>query len=293
MNNTLFCFVDDIRFDQLSKGDIPAETALGYASYTLTATALQDLLDTVTAKKADLGLCPFDPVKRSMDDQIRRHYRDSPCPKPDEHFLIAKKNVANIGRFALRRLAKLDARIIACVNWPYSDTPARPDLLQWAFENLLQRVGLVLVKHQSGCTFPSLTVIVDRGNERDLLPAFAIGYWKGETVQGQPYHSGALKDLAMFGTLLFSATPYSIGLQVADFVSGACRDFVKWAHDGKYLKKAWNWFGLIIGCLDRGNDGKVDGFGFKINPAPGFSVDQKIQELKRAIQMVRHSGKGE
>jgi hypothetical protein len=279
VNETLFCFLDDIDYNKLAfRGKLPVGSIFGIAGFVVTASNLKTVIKEMHKAKRMVGLGPDDPIKHSMDSEIRRVYHDLYGTKGgDAKFKIAKSNARSIGAAALGGLKKADAKVLGCLNWPYAKTgKVKQTVVQWAFENLMQRIGFLVKKPVN---HPSLVVVMDRPIAPEFLKSFREGYYRARTTDGQPYFCGALDGKDALDTLMFAATSYSNPLQVADFVSRACRDFVSWCHDGKTYPSL---FLPVVPVLHRDSKGKVAAYGLKINPDPGFSVDDKIDDMNKA-----------
>jgi len=274
-----YVFVDDIQFPDLSQpGSLTADKVFGFAGYVIGASGLAALLSALAAEKARIGLGEADPVQHSQDARMGKVYRRyHGAREGSEKFAIAKKNAVSISQATLGHLTANGGRVLTSVSWPYSRTPSRPGLTQWAFENFLQRLGWLL----RGEARPHASVIValDRPDSDALYESFVDAVHHGRTVEGAAYHSGPLAGLGVTPALLFSSTPHSPPLQVADYVSRACRDFLAWCHDGRRLPEL---FVPLIPALHRDAAGRIHGRGFAIKPEPGFSVDDKVRELEAA-----------
>ncbi len=274
-----YVFVDDVQFPDLSQpGSLPTDKVFGFAGYVIDADGLAALLSALAAEKARIGLGEADPVKHSQDPRMgrvyRRHYGAREGP---DKFAIATRNAFAISRVTLGHLTASGGRVLASISWPYSRTPARPELTRWAFENFLQRLGWLL--RWEARPHASVIVAFDRPDSDALYESFADAVHHGRTVEGAAYHSGPLAGLGVTPALLFSSTPHSPPLQVADYVSRACRDFLAWCHDGRRLPEL---FVPLIPALHRDAAGRIHGRGFAIKPESGFTVDDKVRELEAA-----------
>jgi hypothetical protein len=274
---TTYFFVDDIQFPSIvAGGAIPTDKVFGFAGYVIEADGLDRLMAALSKAKSDEGLRQVDPVKHSVDQRTGKVYlRNYGRRDASSKFDTAKLRAFDISRVTLKALPSCGGRVLASVCWPFSRSAARPDLTQWAFENLLQRFGWMI--QGEGRASSSVVIVVDRPESDPMYESFVDGVYHGRTTGGTDYHSGPLGGLGVVPTLMFSSTPHSPPLQVADYVARACRDFISWCHDGR---KPPALFVSIVPSLHHNPSG-VDRVGFVITPDPGFTVDEKIAALLR------------
>lgn len=273
--------MDDIRFPRLTGGGaVPADEVFGFAACVLTAGALESVMGNLADAKVALGLGEADPVKHSVDDRVSRifarHYgeRDG-----REKFDIAKANAFEITRATLGDVAAVGGRVVASACWPFSPTPASADLSRWAWENLLQRVGYML--RSDVRPWGSVVILADRPETDPMCESFVDAVYHGRTTGGTGYHSGPLAGLGVVPALGFVSTPHSPPLQVADYVARACRDFLVWCHRGRRMPALMV---PLVPAFHRDASGVIDGRGFVVTPSPGFTVDEKVEELLTAAR---------
>lgn len=275
---TALLALDDIQLPKLVTGNnLGPDKAFGWAGYVVPLDGLKRLLKSLDQAKAAAGLSPEDPVKRSPDDSLRKVYhRIHGGTEGNRRFQALKRHALDIGDAVIPKLSSTGAKVVACTIWPYSSTPTQAMALSWAFESLIQRVGL----ESEGRSWADVLVVIDRPpNKPDSLnESYRKGLHHGEASDGTSYYCGALQGRGFFGGLLLSATPYSPALQIADYVAGACRDFLLWCWTKKDKPRAKRTFGALWPAM-RKYRGKIDRAGFLIHPDPGFSVDDKIARL--------------
>lgn len=274
---SVYCVIDDIQFPEMTvgKGMPGVEKAFGYAAYVIDRPGMEEILTQFRAAKISIGLFEDDPIKATMDQEIARvfHSRHGHVDGAIR-FRIAKKNAYAIGCQMMEGLTAAGAKVIATMAWPFSKTPQREDLLRWAFEPLLQRIGFLL--KERGCAYGSAIVVVDRPEEAWMYESFREGVFRRRTTSGATYLAGALGDLGVLPALTFSSTPDSPPLQLGDFVARACRDFVTWCQNPRKVPQL---FLPIVPALHRSRTGVVDKYGFLIDPTVPFTIDEKIAEL--------------
>lgn len=274
-----FCFIDDVEvtgvFDAWS---IFRKDIYALACYLVDTDKAQTLLASVGSVKAKYGLELSDPVKFNLKDtRLEKLYKERDrLPRLQR----ARPQGESLRAELLATLSGAGAVVLVCATWPFSGTPKKGNLFQWAFENLMQRVGLQLRDGLGGGS-PSLQVIVDRPDKEELYASYHEGFYKGLTSGGQQYYSGSLRNLKALDTLSFSDTLHSNFLQLADLVAGASRTFLRWCRDGKESGRAKTLFGPIVDSLAKGDQGQIHGAGFKISPEPEFRIDDRIAELMK------------
>lgn len=278
MSGTKFCYIDDIKFPKLAQpGMFSPEKAFGFAAYVADADGLRGILRHLDADKIAAGLHPQDPIKRSMDDAIKNIYKRMYGDEGLERFKIAKKAANPIGRSVLAALRKHGAKVYSFLSLPYSSTPEERDLTQWAFDMMLQRLGFAA---REASTSPSLVITMDQPIAVELQESFRTAYFHGQTTSGGTNFCGPLTESGVLSSLNFASTPYSPPLQVADFIAGACRDFVRWCRDGKKTKEVANSFLPLIPAFAASPSGQIEGYGMRLDPYPGFLLPNKLAELQ-------------
>lgn len=104
----------------------------------------------------------------------------------------------------------------------------KQSIAQYAFANSLQRTALHA--KQAGAT--SCDVVLDWPDKADPHPfcsEYASAFNEGKTIEGHPYHSGALSALGFSDTPMFQHMENSCLLQLSDLVVGAVREYVEYS----------------------------------------------------------------
>lgn len=274
------CFVDDVELTGLFDAwSMFGKDVYALACYLVDTEKTEPLLASVGSVKAKYGLDMSDPVKFNLKDtRLEKLYKER------DRLPVLQQAISQgecLRADLLGTLSGAGAVVLVCATWPFSGTPKKGNLFQWAFENLMQRVGLQL-RDRLGGGSPSLQVIVDRPDKEELYASYHEGFYRGVTSGGQQYYSGSLRNLKALDTLSFSDTLHSNFLQLADLIAGASRAFLRWCHDGKEAGRARILFGPIADSLAKDNQGRIHGAGFKISPEPEFRIDDRIAELMGA-----------
>ena len=87
-----------------AKGTVPAGAFFGVAGCVVSSSGMKGVVSAMHKAKASAGLQPDDPVKHSMDNEIRRIYLDLYGAKNgDAQYKAARSSSKAIGRAALGR----------------------------------------------------------------------------------------------------------------------------------------------------------------------------------------------
>jgi len=248
----------------------------------------QDLLALFQARisevKRKYGLLPHAPIKWNLkDDSIRKFYRPEFWLNPDEPDRLIKI-AFDIRHDLLALLAEFNAIVIVSARYDI----AREEVLQsqyslWAFENLIQRVGLMAQALETQNAEASSTMLVidwpPTGVGKSLFDIYMGGYNFGRGLTtGQDYYSGHLRQYRFYESITHGSTLHSGPLQIADLTVGCAKDFLAWAIKGTSSTKIKGLFDMIMPCFYRAPDtGKINGFGFKV-AKNDVDIDAKIAE---------------
>lgn len=137
------CFVDDVELTgPLDARSMFRRHVYALASYLVETDKTELLLASVESVKAKYGLDMSDPVKFNLKDtRLEKLYKErNRLPVLQQAISQGESLRADL----LGTLSGAGAVVLACATWPFSGTPKKGNLLQWAFENLVQRVGLQL-----------------------------------------------------------------------------------------------------------------------------------------------------
>ncbi|GIU99641.1 MAG: hypothetical protein KatS3mg014_1257 [Actinomycetota bacterium] len=174
--------IDDIQLPKLATGSaLGANKAFGWAGYVVPLDGMRRLLKALDSAKKALGLDAEDPVKRSPDDALRKVYhRVHGGAEGNKRFQVAKRHALEIGDQVIPKLSTVGARVVACTIWPYSSTPTQEMTLSWAFESLIQRVGL----ESEGHSWSDVLVVIDRPpNKPDALnESYRLGLYSRTNI---------------------------------------------------------------------------------------------------------------
>lgn len=163
------------------------------------------------------------------------------------------------------------------------------NLPRWSFVNWLQRLGL-FVRYRLD-ERPDAQLVLDwpPGNERGPWDEeYAAGWARGDSsseAHEHPYHSGPLRYRGFRPGPLYGNTRLNEGLQVADLVVGATRQFVEFAHLDDRDPDGWGlrqFRALLPHFYDR-VDGPIVSRGIVVSPGG----DELADELRRGIEELR------
>jgi hypothetical protein len=278
----LIGFLDDTEL--VVDGDDPAPDIFAFGGYFIPIDCLDRLQHRINDVKAQFGIPPWGPVKWNLKDVgLVRFYEE-------DHWLYSgaydhlMENSDAIRIELLKLLGEIDARIFISARYDTNWREAtHSEYYGWAFENLMQRVGLLFRdKLCEPCEASSTMVVVDwpqGGVNKNLFDIYSGGYHLGKGFSShQPYFSGPIKQYRFCESLTHGSTYHSGPLQLADLVVGCCREFLGWAYTGKKPQRLVGKFELLVDHFSRDPQGRLNDCGFKIAKDSRINVEVKIQE---------------
>ncbi len=284
----LIGFLDDTELVLDPEDSSPDVFAIG--GYFIRLEQLNDFQNRIQQVKDGYGFPPQTPVKWNLKDTgIKRFCTGDRWLSEDVTGRLLQYSF-NIRRDLLSLIGEFDARIFISARYDHHwRETTHAEFYGWAFENLLQRVGLMFQRQDLRARENSSTILVMDWpqNEvgKDFFDLYQGGYHFGYGLAThQNYFSGRLSDFHLLDSLTHASTYHSGPLQIADLVVGCCRDFLNWAYRGRGEQKIRGMFDLLIGHFDTDSQGRVNDCGFKIAKDLRVNIDQKIQEY---IELIR------
>lgn len=278
----LIGFLDDTEIKVDPEDTAPDIFAFG--GYFIRLDQLEDFQRRIRGIKSRHELLPHAPVKWNMRDSslIQFYNRERWLNENEPKHLLEISDA--IRRDLLSLLCEFDARILISARYDSHWREAtHGEYFSWAFENLLQRVGLMcqrLETAQNGNA--SAMIVVDwpqGGVDKSLFDIYMGGYYYGHGfATRQKYFSGNLSQYRFLDSLTHGSTLHSGPLQIADLVVGCCRDFLTWAYKGTKPNKIRGMFDLLIDQFDRNERGEVNDCGFKVAKDNRIDIQKKINE---------------
>jgi len=268
----LIGFIDDTEIKTSLEGGQPDIYVFG--GFFLERARSRDLQQRIAEVKDAYGLKPWHPVKWNLKD-LKKHYRKHNEAEIYERVMEASDDIRSA---MLNLLPEFEAVVMACGLYRLSDSTENVDCYRWAFENLLQRVGLMARDRGT----QGVTIVADwpqGGVGKHLFDIYSAGYYHGKAVDsGQDYFSGPLYKLGFPDALFHSSSLHCTPLQLADIADGCIKDFLAWAYAGKNQGRVVSFFPCIVDSLYRDTQGKITGRGLKVS---GYEIDldAKIQDL--------------
>ena len=255
-----------------------------FGGYFIRQDQLHDLQRRVIEVKAAYDLPGHAPVKWNLRDTSLINFyvpKNLLDPNMAAHLL---KISFEVRHDLLALLHEFDARILISGRYDVSwREPTHSEYYQWAFENLLQRVGLMASSMGTiKCDTSSTMLIVDwpqRGVDKSLFDIYMGGFHYGNGISSkQNYYSGPLSQFRFIDSIAHGSTLHSGPLQVSDLIVGCCRDFLSWAFKGTRVQKIEGLFELLVDQFYRDDSGRLGGCGFKVAKANQLDVEAKIAE---------------
>jgi hypothetical protein len=255
-----------------------------FGGYFIRQDQLHAFQERIAQVKRHHGLPSHAPVKWNLRDTgLRDFYGPENWLDLGQVDQLMRRST-EIRRNLLGLLGEFEATILISGRYDISRREAtNNDYYQWAFENLLQRVGLMfLSRHTQECDASSTMLVVDwpqRGIDKSLFDIYLGGYYYGRGISTrQGYYSGPLNGFRLMDSLMHGSTLHSGPLQVADLVVGCCRDFLYWAWRRERLQRIQGIFDLLIPRFHRDENGRLNNCGFKVAKANNLNVEGKIDE---------------
>lgn len=262
-----------------------------YGGYFIDQARLAEFQARIVQIKESYGLIWHAPVKWNMRDTALRQFYDEDHWLGQYVFDLAWSNSVPIRRDLLALLGEFDATVMVSARYDKSKNPEElATYSTWAFENLLQRMGMMAQSRYPNKDYPGFQIVADWPSgalEKRMFDIYLGGYHFGHGITtGQSYFSGPLKQYGFADSLLHASTLHSGPLQVADMVVGCCRDFIHWAWKGERRQRIDGLFDLLISHFYCDPQGMVHNYGFKLAKAYQFVVDAKIKEYLETPKVI-------
>lgn len=287
----LIGFLDDTEI--VVDPDDPQPDIFVFGGYFIRQELLHAFQQRICETKFSHGFIWHAPVKWNLrDTSLREFYKTERLLNPENPDELLTKSFA-IRRDLLSLLKEFDAQIFISARYDISRKEAnRSQYYQWAFENLLQRVGLMAkLKNTKECQSSSVSLVVDwpqSGIDKRLFDVYMGGYYFGRGFDShQNYFSGDLRQYQFADSIYHASTLHSGPLQIADLVVGCCRDFLSWAYKGTNLHKIAGLFDLLMHNFYVDENGRLDGCGFKIAKGTPLDIEAKINAYCDAIHLLQ------
>ena len=212
---------------------------------------------------------------------VKWNLRDPVCARAKQ---AIGNRVDEFRKALFKRLRSLDVNLLMSLVWK-GDPSYRVESWKWSFENILQRLCIILDRKKSEVKskhdYPFLDVVFD------WLPgSTAIDeYFE---VYSQAYHDGyqfirnklpALKSSDACPCLLVSSVKYSPALQATDMVLGAVGDFFTWVFKHEREQSVRNHFVSLYDMFHRADAGTVIGMGLVVKKSTRAKVCKALEKL--------------
>lgn len=277
-----FGFFDDVEL-HVDQED-PDPDIFAFGGYLLRLENLTQFESRIHEIKEKNGVAPWAPIKWNLKDVSLRNFfcEKNHLEQVDYDHLIEKNCV--LRKELLTLLSEFSAVVFISGRYDKNEIQVtRQQYYEWAFENLLQRIGLAVKKHNNESKdCPEVEIVVDwpQENKKWIFDIYHRGYFFGRGMNWQEYYAGKLGELNFFESPTHGSTLHSGALQLADLCVGCCRDFLIWAYKGKGLQKIQGNFDILIDLFDVDKNGQINGYGYKVARDGRINIDEKISEYK-------------
>lgn len=280
----LIGFFDDT--DLLIDGNDVHPDIFVYGGYFIEQTRLSEFQARIVEAKERHGLSWHAPVKWNMRDATLHKFYDNDHLLNENVYKTAFSKSNELRRDLLSLLVEFDAVVMVSARYDISYKEEDiPTYFGWAFENLLQRMGLMVQSRYPNKDYPGIQVVADWPStslEKRMFDVYLGGYHFGHGVpKGQDYLSGPLKKLGFADSLFHTSTLHSGPLQIADMVVGCARDFLAWAIKESKPQRIKGLFDLIVPLFYHAENGNISDYGFKL--AKGYFFNNKFFHLESKI----------
>jgi hypothetical protein len=241
--------------------------------YYLTRKGLRELDLVMKDIKSAYGLSEEVPVKWNLKDPVCAEAREAIGTKVDD-----------FRGDLFGRLKALDLRVLMSLVWK-GDPSYRTESWKWSFENILQRLCIILDRKKSELNknheYPFLDVSFDwLPNQKRVDEYFE--------VYSKAFHFGyqfirnklpALKDCEACPCLLVTSAKHSPALQVADMLCGAVGDFFTWVFKKSRETSVKRHFVSMYDMFHRNDDGTVIGMGLIVKSTTKSRIQNALRNL--------------
>lgn len=216
------------------------------------------ILDSIKEVKKKLGIDEWFPVKWNFLDEVKTFcFKNWKLPKE-----FAEKKFKKIKERSNEIRKEIISSIIEYIQVLVSVRTEElrsfnKETLKWVFENLFQRVGLIV----KPSLFKITSLMCDYEDHKSIMYSKLLeSYFEGYYV-GKSYFSGPLKKKNLLPFLTFSRTIYNPFLQIADIIVGCfgdlLRSFVRKEKPRQFTLEIYN----IIKSKFRSHRDKILGYG--------------------------------
>jgi len=175
-------------------------------------------------------------------------------------------------------LKKTNCKLIIAAK-PVFSKDRRKDVYNWAFINVLQRLGNVAKHELKNDVYPKISIIMDwpDGGNRSFFDIYSDAYYAG-----QQFYCGELKGLDLNINLASSVTLNSPHLQLADILVGSTKDFIKWCYEDKNEDRVKIFFPSVLPFFRKSEYNKIMGFGLIIGNKDNYNkFEKKIEDIQK------------
>ncbi|MCR4433938.1 MAG: DUF3800 domain-containing protein [Caldiserica bacterium] len=271
-------FFDDT--EVLASGKIEPDVYV-FGGYFILQSQLEKFQRRIFQIKEEYGLKGHFPIKWNWKaSELKCFYEEQ---RLLENYNKLFKIGNQIRRPLLQLLKEFHAIVMACGLYRQAQTTKHVDCYRWAFENLLQRIGMMAKSHNIGSSSENNFIIVvdwpQGGVNKRLFDIYMSGYHEGKAMDSnQAYFSGPLSTYHFVDSLFHSSTIHCSSLQVADLVAGVLKDFIRWCIKDDHAQRVREYFSILSSCFYSSDKGVINGYGLKISGI-NIDLDGKILEL--------------
>lgn len=271
--NTMFFFMDNSEFTRKYLNFFRKIDYFILGGYLASAEQIKKIENDVDEIKENHKIPLNLPIKWNLKD-IRRTYDKE--GKLDVYDKIMDQS-DEIRLLMISILNKRNCKLVMAAKPAYKKE-FKKQAYNWAFINILQRLGYVAKDQMQSNIYPSVSIIMDwpEGGDRSFFQSYSDSYYRG-----QGFHCGNLKALNLDVNLVVSATINSPHLQIADICVGITKDFIRWSYEGKNKERVKKFFTSLIPLFRKSEEGKIMGYGLLVGKTEDYEkIEGRIKEIQ-------------
>ena len=254
-----------------------------FGGYLIPSNQIYALLTEIQKIKASFGLPVWMPIKWNIKDSgISSFIKDYYHLLDERHLDIALTYSDEIRSELLKVLSQFNIKVFISGRYDRHHKEATSkDYSHWAFENLLQRVGIFAQNNKYDLEIEKpVQLIIDwpKPDDKTLFNHYFCGYHFGNGREYKSsYLSGPLKIYGFVESISVSSTIHNSYLQIADLVVGCSKDFLSWCYTGKQFQRISGKFDALIDLFYRDTNRRINKCGFVL-AKDEIDIDAKIAE---------------
>ncbi len=273
----MYFFMDNSEFTRRYLGVLFPTDYFVLGGYLASTREMKTIEDGVKEIKENYEIPVNLPIKWNLKD-IRKIYQSS------EKLDIYKKIMDYSDEIRLSMVSllnRINCKLIMSAKPAYKKE-FRRKAYEWAFINILQRLGYAAYEEIQSADYPSISIIMDwpEAQDRSFFRTYSNAYYLGEPN----FDCGDLKALNFNVNLAVSTTINSPHLQLADICVGITKEFIRWSYEEKNVEKVKKFFPPLVPFFRKGPRDKITRYGLIVNTEDYPLIEKKIKEIQEIAE---------